>query len=244
MGALPGDQRRQLKVLLPRSRTRSRCPAWSASPSASRGTRWTSAVTGGATRSCAPRTRSREPGQGAVDPVHGRCLHAGRVFRAGASYYRFGGDKVPLPFDNNTGSARGLRQRLQEVRRQARHLVAQARRPPAPPLAVRPGLGRAQPWRRGPRRPGYTERGGSGRTAADQDRRPSTPARLAVELPLSGYGPLSEGQSAALATKVIKTVGRNSPRFFVQANGWDETQEWGSPNTTGRGHFDAVWRSR
>ena len=50
-----------------------------------------------------------------------------------------------------------------------------------------------------------------------------------MELPLSGYGPLSEGQSAELANTVIKAVGKNSPRFFVQANGWSETKEWGSP---------------
>ena len=41
---------------------------------------------------------------------------------------------------------------------------------------------------------------------------------------------------------MIKTVGKNSPRFFVQANGWDEDQERGSPTTRVERDFDAVWR--
>ena len=51
-----------------------------------------------------PRTRSRRArarrSPSASWPVPTRPA---RVFRAGASYYRYGGDKVPLPFDNDTG---------------------------------------------------------------------------------------------------------------------------------------------
>jgi hypothetical protein len=66
-------------------------------------------------------------------------------------------------------------------------------------------------------------------------------ADLAVELPLSGYGPVSNGPSAALADKVIATVGANSDRFFVQANGWGPNGDWGAPTATTEAQFDQIW---
>ena len=64
---------------------------------------------------------------------------------------------------------------------------------------------------------------------------------LAVELPLSGYGPLSNGPSAALADKVIATVGAGSDRFFIQANGWGPNGDWGAPDSSVEAQFDKIW---
>lgn len=64
---------------------------------------------------------------------------------------------------------------------------------------------------------------------------------LAVELPLSGYGPLSNGPSARLADKIIHSVGENSNRFFAQANGWGPNGEWGAPSSTIEADFDKIW---
>jgi hypothetical protein len=66
-------------------------------------------------------------------------------------------------------------------------------------------------------------------------------ADLAVEAPLSGYGPLSNGQSAALADKVIASVGADSDRFFIQANGWGPNGDWGAPDATTETQFDQIW---
>jgi hypothetical protein len=67
---------------------------------------------------------------------------------------------------------------------------------------------------------------------------------LAVELPASGYGPLSGGQSASLADEVIAQVGPNSSRFFIQANGWGPAGDWGAPSVTVEAQFDAIWSKR
>ncbi|HKN39795.1 MAG TPA: Ig-like domain-containing protein, partial [Acidimicrobiia bacterium] len=64
---------------------------------------------------------------------------------------------------------------------------------------------------------------------------------LAVELPLSGYGPLSNGPSAALADKVVATVGAGSDHFFIQANGWGPNGDWGAPDATVEAQFDQIW---
>lgn len=64
---------------------------------------------------------------------------------------------------------------------------------------------------------------------------------LTVEAPLSGYGPLSNGPSAALADYIISKVGQNSSKFYVQANGWNETQEWGAPDMTTENQFRQIW---
>ncbi|WP_243058099.1 hypothetical protein [Nocardioides sp. SR21] len=64
---------------------------------------------------------------------------------------------------------------------------------------------------------------------------------LTVELPLSGYGPLSGGQSAALADHIAERMGARVDQFAIQANGWDETQEWGSPSAAVENDFDKIW---
>lgn len=64
---------------------------------------------------------------------------------------------------------------------------------------------------------------------------------LTVEAPLSGYGPLANGPSAALADYIISKVGQNSSKFYVQANGWNETQEWGAPDLTTENQFRKIW---
>ena len=66
-------------------------------------------------------------------------------------------------------------------------------------------------------------------------------SRLAVELPMSGYGPLSGGQSAALTDEVMRLAGASSDRFFIQANGWGPNGEWGAPDSTTEAQFDRIW---
>ena len=63
---------------------------------------------------------------------------------------------------------------------------------------------------------------------------------LAVEFPLSGYGPLAEA-SAALADHVIAKAGAGSDWIFVQANGWGPGGEWGAPDPKTEAAFDRVW---
>ncbi len=63
---------------------------------------------------------------------------------------------------------------------------------------------------------------------------------LAVELPFSGYGPLTEA-AAIFADHVIARIGPGSPLFFCQANGWGPNGEWGAPSAEVEKAFDAVW---
>jgi hypothetical protein len=69
---------------------------------------------------------------------------------------------------------------------------------------------------------------------------------LAVELPLSGYGPLSSnsGSPAArdLAAHVVSRIGACNPRFFCQANGLGPSGDWGAPVAQTEAAFDRdVW---
>jgi hypothetical protein len=64
---------------------------------------------------------------------------------------------------------------------------------------------------------------------------------LAVEVPLSGYGPLSNGPSALLADHIIAQVGAGSDQFFFQANGWGPNGDWGAPTASVEAEFDAIW---
>jgi hypothetical protein len=166
-----------------------------------------------------------------------------RVFRAGASYYKVGGHKVPLPFDNATGRHAVF---LKAYNRYVRKLAAWSRRHRVRLLHLSQyGQAWAELNNGAELRaaPGYTERKWlKGHRQLIEIAARYSSSRLAVELPLSGYGPLSEGQSAALANKVIRTVGKNSPRFFIQANGWDESRDWGSPTRLVERHFDRIWR--
>jgi hypothetical protein len=64
---------------------------------------------------------------------------------------------------------------------------------------------------------------------------------VAVELPLSGYGPLTAA-AVALADHVVERVGPTNPIFFCQANGWGPAGDWGAPDARTEAAFDAVWR--
>ncbi len=63
---------------------------------------------------------------------------------------------------------------------------------------------------------------------------------LAVELPFSGHGPLTDAASA-FADHVVSKLGPSRPAFFCQANGWGPNGEWGAPNEATEAAFDRVW---
>lgn len=63
---------------------------------------------------------------------------------------------------------------------------------------------------------------------------------LAVELPFSGYGPLTEAASE-FADHVINKIGPSNQAFFCQANGWGPNGDWGAPNSKTEADFDKVW---
>jgi hypothetical protein len=165
-----------------------------------------------------------------------------RVFAAGAAFYVNDGSKVPLPWDNATGRHQVF---LDAYDAYVGKLAAWSRANRVHLLhlswygqdwaELNHGAGiRATPgyslaaWLRGHREliDVGASHAGSG---------------LSVEVPLSGYGPLSDGQSAALADEVVAQVGANDPRFLVQANGWGPTQEWGSPTPQVEASFDEIW---
>jgi len=64
---------------------------------------------------------------------------------------------------------------------------------------------------------------------------------LAVELPFSGYGPLTDA-AVRLADHVVAQVGPYSPRFYCQANGWAPGGDWGAPAPEIEAEFDRVWQ--
>jgi len=66
-------------------------------------------------------------------------------------------------------------------------------------------------------------------------------ATLAVELPFSGYGPLTDA-AVAMADHVVRKIGPSKTTFFCQANGWGRAGEWGAPNAGTEAAFDRVWR--
>jgi hypothetical protein len=64
---------------------------------------------------------------------------------------------------------------------------------------------------------------------------------LAVELPFSGYGPLTQA-ACRFADHVVGKLGPDSPRFFCQANGWGPRGDWGAPTEETEAAFDRVWQ--
>jgi hypothetical protein len=76
---------------------------------------------------------------------------------------------------------------------------------------------------------------------------------IIVEFPLTGHGALSgeQGASNRIASHIVETAGADSPRVFVQANGWgqlldgldppENVGEWGNPNPDTERAFDCVW---
>jgi len=63
---------------------------------------------------------------------------------------------------------------------------------------------------------------------------------LAVELPFSGYGPLTEAASL-FADHVVAKLGPHSHKFYCQANGWGAKGDWGAPTAQTEAAFDRVW---
>lgn len=64
---------------------------------------------------------------------------------------------------------------------------------------------------------------------------------LAVELPFSGYGPLTEAASR-FADHVVAKLGPNSQKFYCQANGWGPNGDWGAPTAQTEAALDRVWQ--
>lgn len=167
-----------------------------------------------------------------------------RVFDAGAAYYLTdGGARVPLPWDNATGDHQVF---LNAYERYATRLARWSKGHGVRLLHL---SWYGQDWaelNHGAEvraAPGYTERRWlRGHRQLVRVGGNLASRRLAVELPLSGYGPLSGGQSAALARTVRRVAGDNSSRFFVQANGWGPNGEWGAPSQEVEQQFDAIWK--
>ena len=65
---------------------------------------------------------------------------------------------------------------------------------------------------------------------------------LAVEFPMSGYGPL-EQVGAALTDHIVSVAGANSARIYVQSNGLGPNGDWGGPGPkpTEQSMDQAVW---
>ena len=166
-----------------------------------------------------------------------------RVFDAGASYYLSpSGAKVPLPWDNATGSHSVF---VQAYDQYVGKLAAWSR---ANGVTLLHLSWYGQDWaelNHGAElraAPGYNQDAWlAGQKQLIDVAASHSSASFSVELPLSGYGPLSGGQSEDLAEYVVAKMGTNNPRFFIQANGWDETQEWGSPSTEVETQFDRIW---
>jgi hypothetical protein len=60
---------------------------------------------------------------------------------------------------------------------------------------------------------------------------------LAIEFPMSGYGPLQR-VSAELTEHIVASVGVNSPRVFVQSNGLSPAGDWGAPDQSIEAQMD------
>ena len=66
---------------------------------------------------------------------------------------------------------------------------------------------------------------------------------LAVELPFSGYGPLTEAASQ-FADHVVTKLGPHNQKFYWQANGWGPNGDWGAPRRKPKRHLTRSGRSR
>ena len=165
-----------------------------------------------------------------------------RVFDAGAAYYLVGGQKVPLPWDNSTGSHQVF---LDKYAAYAGKLASWSRAHGVRLLHLSwYGKDWAELNNGAEVRavPGYTQDIWlAGHRDLIDVAATLSGSDLAVELPLSGYGPLSGGQSDSLAAYIVNKVGANNDRFFIQANGWNETKQWGAPDMTVEAQFDKIW---
>ena len=166
-----------------------------------------------------------------------------RIFDAGAASYRVDGNQVPLPWDDNSGGR--LQVFLDEYGKYAGKLAAWSRAHGVRLLHLSWfGLDWAELNNGAEVRnvPGYTQdKWLAGHKALIDVGASLASSNLAVELPLSGYGPLSNGLSDSLAAYIVDKVGANNDRFFIQANGWSETKQWGAPDMTTESQFDKIW---
>lgn len=166
----------------------------------------------------------------------------GRVFDAGAANLNFNGQRAPVPWDNTSGTVQVF---LDHYRDYTGRLATWCREHGFPLLH---GSWYALDWAE--LNHGKEIRAVSGYT---QDRWLEGHRRListlashraddlAVELPMSGYGPLSSGQSAALVDHAISVVGEDADNFYIQANGWGPNGEWGAPSQQVENDFDRIW---
>lgn len=165
-----------------------------------------------------------------------------RVFDAGAASIGVGGDLAPLPWDGTSGRVAVF---LDAYADYAQRLAAWSRQHGVRLLHLSWfGLDWAELNHGAEVRAaaGYTEAAwlAGHRALIDVGARLAS-KDLAVELPLSGYGPLSSGESEALADHIVEVAGADNDRFFIQANGWDESRQWGAPDATVERQFDRIW---
>lgn len=65
---------------------------------------------------------------------------------------------------------------------------------------------------------------------------------VSMEVPMSGYGPVASDMSPALTDHIVSKVGQNTDKFFIQANGWSDSKEWGAPDDQTEAAFDTIWQ--
>ncbi len=66
---------------------------------------------------------------------------------------------------------------------------------------------------------------------------PFSGSDLAIEFPMSGYGPLQR-VSRDLTEHIVAAVGPNSPRVYVQSNGLSPDGDWGAPDQAVEAQMD------
>lgn len=166
-----------------------------------------------------------------------------RVFESGAAFYMKGGLRVPLPWSNTSGDHTVF---LAAYQTYARKLADWAR---ANSVSLLHLSWWGQDWaelNHGKElrdAPGYTQDKWLAGAKGLIDVAPNVIGDgLAVELPLSGYGPLSGGQSAAIADHILTKINEHADEFFVQANGLGPNGEWGAPSGEVERQFDAIWQ--
>ena len=164
-----------------------------------------------------------------------------RVFAAGSPFYEHRGEKVPTPFHAD-GTPNDVFER--EYDRFLSRLADWCRQNNVRLLHL---AWYGQDWaelnhgKEVRSQPGYTYQNwlrahlrliDIGLKHANED--------LAVELPFSGYGPLTQA-AVTFTDHVIDKLGPNDPRFFCQANGWGPQGDWGAPTQETERAFDKVW---
>lgn len=164
-----------------------------------------------------------------------------RVFTAGAAHYVKDGRKVPAPFTADGGPNIVFEREYEKF---AVHLAAWCRLNGVRLLHL---AWYGQDWaelnhgREVRALPGYSEQAWTDAHLRQLDLALRSGGRsLAVELPFSGYGPLTAA-AERFARHVLGRSGPARPFFFCQANGWGPNGEWGAPSAEVEAAFDRVW---